>query len=324
MTTYQGFDVNFEPNLSESFRKVPHDLLNINEIKYNDEWAKQTFKYFHLFDTTVDSAAYSEGCEDLDKWKTKGLSMMKELKHRGIKAGRNEVVRIARIQYNLFLPNLPNIKPTNMDDIMTIISDPIWYETDKEIKQNMIYNMMYGLTRTGMNGWLQTEETKWMNEKGISYEDVKNTKRKTKIKGFVYSILQHVFSNSTIKHFQTVMKRQHYEYITVREKKHLDHVCEFISKDFPCGKGYIVKVHKQLQFDIGENDNPTTKICTLLVKKCYEQKMSEDMMHELLDNTIEAIKGKKQDHHVYKQDLPDDMIYCKFNLYLVHQLSVKA
>ena len=49
MTTYQGFDVNFEPNLSESFRKVPHDLLNINEIKYNDEWAKQTFKYFHLF-----------------------------------------------------------------------------------------------------------------------------------------------------------------------------------------------------------------------------------------------------------------------------------
>ena len=76
---------------------------------------------------------------------------------------------------------------------MTIISDPIWYETDKEIKQNMIYNMLYSLTSNGMNGWLQTEDTRWMNEKGSSYEEVKNTKRKTRIKAFVYSILQHVF-----------------------------------------------------------------------------------------------------------------------------------
>ena len=194
-----------------------------------------------MFDTTLDLVVYNKGIDGLDKWKTKGLSMMKELKHRGIKAGRNEVVRIARIQYNLFLPNLPNIKPTNMDDIMTIISDPIWYETDKEIKQNMIYNMMYGLTRTGMNGWLQTEETKWMNEKGISYEDVKNTKRKTKIKGFVYSILQHVFSNSTIKHFQTVMKRQHYEYITVREKNIWIMFVNLFQKIFRVGKDILLR-----------------------------------------------------------------------------------
>ena len=46
MTTFQGFDVNFEEKLSETFRNVAHDVLNINEIKYNDEWAKQTFKFF--------------------------------------------------------------------------------------------------------------------------------------------------------------------------------------------------------------------------------------------------------------------------------------
>ena len=51
-------------------------------------------------------------------------------------------------------------------------------------------------------------------------------------------------------------------------------------------KRYIVKVYKKLQYDIGENDNPTTKICTLLLKKCYKEYMSEDIMHELLDSQL--------------------------------------
>ena len=37
MTSFQGLDKNFELNSSDSFRKVLHDLLSINDYKYNDE-----------------------------------------------------------------------------------------------------------------------------------------------------------------------------------------------------------------------------------------------------------------------------------------------
>ena len=40
--------------------------------------------------------------------------------------------------------------------------------------------------------------------------------------------------------------------------------------------------------------------------------MPEEIMHQLLDTALEAIKGKKQDNHAYNQYLSDDMIYCKF------------
>ena len=96
MTSFQGLDKNFELNSRDSFRKVLHDLLSINDYKYNDEQAKKLFIYFHLFDTTLDLVVYNKGIDGLDKWKTKGLSMIEKVKLTDIKARRNEVVCIAQ------------------------------------------------------------------------------------------------------------------------------------------------------------------------------------------------------------------------------------
>ena len=50
-----------------------------------------------MFDTTLDLVVYNKGIDGLDKWKTKGFSMIEKVKLTGIKARRNEVVRIAQI-----------------------------------------------------------------------------------------------------------------------------------------------------------------------------------------------------------------------------------
>ena len=66
---------------------------------------------------------------------------------------------------------------------------------------------MYGLTRTGMNAWLLQQEHKWMTERQIKYSEDDVGIQKTKLRGFVYLIMNSKFSNSTIKLFCTVVQR---------------------------------------------------------------------------------------------------------------------
>ena len=59
-----------------------------------------------------------------------------------------------------------------------------------------------------------------------------------------------LFSNSIISLFQTVMKRNHNEYINVRELPNTnDSRLLFVQRDFQCGKGYIVQCKHQVQVD---------------------------------------------------------------------------
>ena len=84
-----------------------------------------------------------------------------------------------------------------------MISNSDWYYTDVHQKCNIIYHFLYGLTRPGNNVWLINAEKKWMEQKGIVYDyDNINTKHKTCIKGFVYSIMHSMFSNHIQKTFR--------------------------------------------------------------------------------------------------------------------------
>ena len=57
----------------------------------------------------------------------------------------------------------------NIDNVMSIITDEDWYMTNKTLKQNIVYHLMYGLTRSGMNGWLLEQEKKWMQDHKLEY-----------------------------------------------------------------------------------------------------------------------------------------------------------
>ena len=59
-----------------------------------------------------------------------------------------------------------------------------------------------------------------MDNVGIMYDPSKiTTQRKTKVKGFVYSIMLSMFSNSSQKIFRKTMLEHYGEFITVRGKK---------------------------------------------------------------------------------------------------------
>ena len=64
---------------------------------------------------------------------------MKSIKQQDVNSGYNEIVRVAQLRYNLTMPGTQDDQPTNGDDVITIISDPKWYNEGKCIKQDIIY-----------------------------------------------------------------------------------------------------------------------------------------------------------------------------------------
>ena len=207
--------------MSNQRLKVPLKLLHINETSYTDEWAKDNYKYHHFFDETLNESRPLAGERDLKEWKAKAILMTHEIKQRGMIAGRYELCRVAKEDYGLTIPGRldSNSHCTDIDDILCVVTNPDWYYDDINQKRNIIYHFIYGLTRPGNNIWLINAEKKWMEHKGIVYDyDSLPTKKKTRVKGFVYSIMQSMFSNYVQKTFRKRMFLHFNEFVTVREK----------------------------------------------------------------------------------------------------------
>ena len=229
--------------------KVPKKLLFINETAYTDEWLKNTYSYFHLFDKSVSWAAPRQGqlgSDDLANWKAKAISLSYNIKNKGIIAGRKEMVRIVNEEYGLTVPGRNNFddKCKDVDDIFCIIGNKQWFYEDVNYSRNIIYHLLYLCSRNGYNSWLINAEKEWLQEYGIRYENQElNEKKKSNVKGFVYSIMNSTFSNTTQKAFRKKLLFLYQEFITVRNKKKFTgtNKFEFTPHVFQnTYKGYIV------------------------------------------------------------------------------------
>lgn len=296
------------PNSDQVWRMVPLKLFPVNEMKYTKEWAKKNYCYRYLFDESTTSESYSNEIE-LEDWRLQALQIMKEIKNIGIAFGRHEIVKLARGHYGMTMPHACDCKPTNIDDVMSIIENEEWYNHDKVYKQNIIYHLLYGLTRSGMNGWLLEQEQKWLRERNIQYNPDEGGIRKSKLRGFVYSIMNSKFSNSTIKLFRNAMLRKYGEFITVRQPSH--HSSSnfmYTPRTFIGGSGYIVTCSKtKEQFNYTEGDT-VENVGAKWLSMCLSEKMSICEIHEMIDelhNNIESDSNELSTSTTTLSDLTD-------------------
>ena len=203
-------------------RSIDSDLLPMTEKQLTINWAKQTYTNFHLFDKQVTLTSYSSN-EDLQRWILTAKQLMKDIKIKGSHAGRNEVVRIACTEYNLFLPQKtakfisePQ-KPLNIQIVVAIVSNPDWYFGNKLVHQSIIHHLVCGITRKTNNLWLIDAEREWLNTHQVKYTYA-NCKCITVSRGFVYKLMNSTFSNTFTKMFKRAMVSKLGEYITVLDK----------------------------------------------------------------------------------------------------------
>ena len=281
----------FHPNECQIWRTIPLKFLPNTDIQYTTKWAQETYCYRYLFDDNTTSESYKSE-EEVEDWRLQALQLMREIKHIGIAHGRNEIVKLARSHYGMVMPQSGNYKPTNIDDVMSIIGDEDWYNDNKEFKLNIIYHLMYGLTRSGMNGWLIDQERKWLQDHKLQYTQDHVGVRKTKLRGFVYSIMNCQFSNSTIKLFHNIMKRNYGEFITVRKPtKTLPSHITYINRTFLGGSGYIVKCEDIINHNVQLKGNKVEQMCNRWIKMCQREDLSLLDMHDMLDETYASVES---------------------------------
>ena len=281
----------FHPNECQIWRTIPLKFLPNTDIQYTTKWAQETYCYRYLFDDNTTSESYKSE-EEVEDWRLQALQLMREIKHIGIAHGRNEIVKLARSHYGMVMPQSGNYKPTNIDDVMSIIGDEDWYNDNKEFKLNIIYHLMYGLTRSGMNGWLIDQERKWLQDHKLQYTQDHVGVRKTKLRGFVYSIMNCQFSNSTIKLFHNIMKRNYGEFITVRKPtKTLPSHITYINRTFLGGSGYIVKCEDIINHNVQLKGNKVEQMCNRWIKMCQREDLSLLDMHDMLDETYTSVES---------------------------------
>ena len=243
-------------------RAIPKNLFPLVDGEYNEIWAKKTFPYAHMFMNTVTSMIPND--ENLELWRNRALQIRKQILDEGNKAGKEKVLSVAINKYNLFMPcNATNtIRPKCVQDVLDIIADKEWYNTNKKTRLEQIYMMMYGIKKIGFNQWAIELEQNWLRRNNVVYITRKEcTDTMYNTRGCIYSTIIQIFSNTNTERFKATMLNYHNEYIFVRkkDKKKSDSLdLDIVPLQCRYGSLYLARVKRNDQRLFNDEERPIT------------------------------------------------------------------
>lgn len=309
---------------------IPKDLFPVVDNEYNLEWAKKTYAYSHLFSECRNTLDPQD--EDINNWRNKALQVRLELSNIGKVAGRQRMLEVARVQFNMKIKGT-DISPKCIDDILKIICDREWYTNDKRDRINQIYMLVYGITRQGFNQWLLDLEQSWLQQRNLTYVSPSGQPTATSYsRGCVFSLLKKVFNNSTIKLFKETMWVHHQEFLCVRLKSKMMDGCPIDIKQLNChfGKIYLCSRKPLIKTD---TSNTLTSNGNMQFKNIEEygkywvidsvrNGISKQMLHKQLDRWIESFyRTQPNQTDGIRKFFPSQkfsILYEMLNLYLLN------
>jgi len=123
---------------------IPKKLFPVIDNDFNENWARRTYPYAHMFTQGVDALIPSDLC--VNNWRNRALQIGLELSNIGKEAGKEQVLNVAKCLYNLKMPGT-DISPNCIRDVLRIVGDKQWYNDNKNSRINQIYMMVYGILR---------------------------------------------------------------------------------------------------------------------------------------------------------------------------------
>ena len=209
-------------NLNNVGRTIPMDLFPHRVEHINEEWAKQTFKYFHLFDDNINYTSFDNDSDDILKWLETANKIVNDLKSFGVMMGEQQVVTMAQTRFGLKMIGTANIDPTSVNDVLSIYENKWFYIKNREEVLKQVYSMTYGLGRNGTNGWALAAERHFMKKINVAYgKDMVTKKAKKRHIGCFYQYIMSRFSKSNTQRFQKLFETNYQEFIMARKKKSL-------------------------------------------------------------------------------------------------------
>ena len=233
---------------------IPENLLPMSKKGCNSSWAKPNYRYCRLFDTSV-TVTTTDNQEAIFKWMTIGQGLQDDLRNLGMSKAMTEVLRLS----NDFKLRLRGQEVKSLNDILSIISQPMWYHNNLSRNRGIIYMLAYGIFRNGYNlwalnaaeDWLQTHHLVYMadddttQDQGSEGLDDIHTKARSK-KGFVYRLLVQSASDIIPKKFRVTMRCAYQEYVSVKNRPLKDgrlrkeDICSYTPLKFRGNDYYLV------------------------------------------------------------------------------------
>ena len=284
---------------------IPKDLFPLKENSYTLAWAKHTYPYAHLFALPLEYTQ-APNSDNINVWRSKAIQVRAELTSLGKDAGTKKMLEIANVKYNLRIKGT-DLPCQSIEDILTIVGDKTWYNSNKDTRINQIYMLIYGLTRQGFNQWLLDLEKDWMKKMNVTY--ITKTGRQDDFfnsRGSIYSLLKKVFNNNTIKLFKNRMWFHHYEFICVRMKSNVFNHHKVEVKRINCrwGQAYLCTMvtkdsNTNNKMMIQKSDHMFPQIHaegSVWVRNCVDKGLSIDALHNMVDKWYSDHIGITENH----------------------------
>eukprot|EP00957_Ditylum_brightwellii_P141882 10809088-Ditylum_brightwellii.AAC.1 len=99
-------------------RIIPNDLLPCDQNKYNINWARNTYKYAHLFNAMrYKSVAYNDN-NVVGEWLVYANELIHQMQNNGLETATNKLLEIPVEDYNWKMPTTSTQSPLNFEDLM--------------------------------------------------------------------------------------------------------------------------------------------------------------------------------------------------------------
>ena len=142
----------FNPKTTiETKHNIPRDLFPKTTKHINMDWCRATYKFFHCFDNSVRATIYHND-NDLQKWESCALSLMAEIKEKGMIEAQNEIVRVAKKRFRLKTNDGEEI--CSLEDVVNLFKNRKWYNEDVDHKRYILYTFQYGIFCSTSNTWM--------------------------------------------------------------------------------------------------------------------------------------------------------------------------
>ena len=144
---------------------VPHDLIPTNATQFTHQWANETFKYAHIFVSSIVGWVFQNE-EELHLWIAKARELSEELKAFGFAVTVNYICKDMENR-GITLPDSNNC-PKNYNDIFAIFENEQWYNFNLTISRETIFRYCWGIFRCGSDEWIREHISNWLQNKGVS------------------------------------------------------------------------------------------------------------------------------------------------------------
>eukprot|EP00957_Ditylum_brightwellii_P088175 6715989-Ditylum_brightwellii.AAC.1 len=123
MLTYIKQTFTLASTLPHQQRVIPCQLFSADANKYDIKWAKNTFRYAHVFNATISPSTIFKRTNKLTLWLIEGKSILEQALKEGEKLARKKIFTIATNDYGWKMPGQQNVSHINHDDVIETISN---------------------------------------------------------------------------------------------------------------------------------------------------------------------------------------------------------